>query len=144
MGWIRQGTAAFRRTSAALFLGGWVTFTVLYCVQPLMPVFSREFAVSPVVSSFSLSVTTAALALSMLGMATLSHRLGAKRMMAVSVLLSSCLLLGTALAPSFAWLVCLRAFTGISLAGLPAIAMGYLGEEVHPESLGFAMGLYIS
>ncbi|MEV4422970.1 MFS transporter [Patulibacter sp. NPDC049589] len=32
---------------------------------------------------------------------------------------------------------------GIALAGLPAVAMAYLVEEVHPESLGSSIGLYI-
>lgn len=33
---------------------------------------------------------------------------------------------------------------GFVFAGVPAIAMAYLGEEVDPKSLGIAMGLYIS
>ncbi len=33
---------------------------------------------------------------------------------------------------------------GITLAGLPAVAMAYLSEEIEPKSLGMAMGLYIS
>lgn len=41
-------------------------------------------------------------------------------------------------------LLALRVFQGIVLAGLPAVAMAYLGEEIEPASLGMAMGLYIS
>ncbi len=37
-----------------------------------------------------------------------------------------------------------RALVGLSLAGVAAVAMTYLAEEVHPEHLGYAMGLYIS
>ncbi|HTD06590.1 MFS transporter, partial [Undibacterium sp.] len=36
-----------------------------------------------------------------------------------------------------------RALLGIVLAGLPAVAMAYLSEEIEPKSLGYAMGLYI-
>ena len=37
----------------------------------------------------------------------------------------------------------LRALAGITFAGLPAISMAYLSEEVHPGSIGLAMGLAI-
>ncbi len=55
---IEKGTGAFWWASSALFVGGFVTFATLYCTQPLMPVFSEEFGVSPAVASLSLSVTT--------------------------------------------------------------------------------------
>ena len=37
----------------------------------------------------------------------------------------------------------MRALEGLALAGLPAVAMAYLTEEVHPAALGGAIGLYI-
>ena len=54
------------------------------------------------------------------------------------------LTLAIAFSPSFELLLVLRIIQGITFAGLPAIAMAYLGEEVEPKSLGVAMGLYIS
>ena len=32
---------------------------------------------------------------------------------------------------------------GITLSGLPAVAMAYVSEEVDPKSIGLAMGLFI-
>jgi YNFM family putative membrane transporter len=43
---IHHGTPAFRRTNLALFAAGFATFGLLYCVQPLMPEFSRHYGVS--------------------------------------------------------------------------------------------------
>jgi hypothetical protein len=40
---IHHGTPAFRRTNLALFAAGFATFGLLYCVQPLMPEFSRDY-----------------------------------------------------------------------------------------------------
>jgi YNFM family putative membrane transporter len=57
--------------------------------------------------------------------------------------LASALGLAGALAPSFALLLVLRGLEGLALAGLPAVAMAYLTEEVHPQALGGAVGLYI-
>ena len=69
---IERGTPAFRRTNLALFSAGFSTFALLYCVQPLLPVFSREFGVSAAESSLSLSLTTMFLAASVLIAGSLS------------------------------------------------------------------------
>jgi MFS transporter, YNFM family, putative membrane transport protein len=37
----------------------------------------------------------------------------------------------------------MRALVGLSLSGLAAVAMTYLSEEIHPQHIGLAMGLYI-
>ena len=59
---IHQGTPEFRRTNLALFSAGFATFALLYCVQPLMPVFAREFHVNAAQSSLPLSLTTGLIA----------------------------------------------------------------------------------
>lgn len=140
----QQGTSTFRKTNIALFAGGFVTFAILYCTQPLMPDFSKEFHISPAVASLSLSVTTIALALSMLLIGSLSEVWGRKPIMTFSLLAASILSVLTAFVPNFHFLLAFRVLQGVVLAGLPAIAMAYLGEEIDPTSLGIAMGLYIS
>lgn len=140
----RRGTAAFRKTTFALFAGGFVTFAVLYCTQPLMPEFTREFGISPTLASLSLSVTTATLAVSMLVAGSISEVWGRKPVMTFSLVSASGLALVSAVSPSFPALLAVRVLQGVVLSGLPAIAMAYLGEEIEPQSLGLAMGLYIS
>ena len=39
---IERGTPAFLRTNLALFAAGFAPFELIYCVQPLMPVFSAR------------------------------------------------------------------------------------------------------
>ena len=34
---IAKGTAEFKRSNRALFFGGFSTFSLLYCIQPLFP-----------------------------------------------------------------------------------------------------------
>lgn len=144
MQYLQQGTPIFRRVTLSLFLGGLVTFSVLYCTQPLMPIYTRQFHVIPAVASISLSITTAVLSVSMIVVASLSEAWGRKPVMTVSLFASSLLVFLTAVSPNFYTLLFFRALLGLVLAGLPAIAMAYLGEEVDPASLGIAMGLYIS
>jgi YNFM family putative membrane transporter len=141
---LTEGTPAFRRANGALFAGGFVTFSILYAVQPLIPVFAQEFSISPAMGSLALSVTTASLAVSMLLLGSLSDSWGRKPIMVVSLFLSSSLAMATAWSPNFSSLLLFRLMEGIILAGLPAVAMAYLGEEIAPSSLGTAMGLYIS
>lgn len=58
-----KGTPLFMRTVLALFSGGFATFALLYCVQPMMPALSHEFSINAAQSSLVLSVSTAMLAL---------------------------------------------------------------------------------
>ena len=51
IGGIRVGTPEFRRLRRAMFLGGFATFSLLYCVQPLLPLFSHDWQVSPAQAS---------------------------------------------------------------------------------------------
>lgn len=128
----------------ALFLGGFATFAVLYCVQPLLPLFAREFGVSAMQSSWALSLSTGALSICLLLASILSDRVGRTVTMSTALLVSALSTIACAMVGSFAQLLVLRAVLGVVLAGLPAVAMTYLSEEIEPESLGSAMGLYIA
>ena len=141
---IRGGTPAFRRMSLALAAAGFATYALLYCVQPLLPVFSADLHLAPSVSSLSLSVTTALLAVSMLVAGRLSDVRGRKPLMAISLFAAGILTVSAAFAPNWTLLLVIRALTGVAMAGVPAVAMAYLAEEIHPRDLGAAMGLYIA
>ncbi len=142
--WIARGSAAYRRMNAAFFFAGFAIFSLLYCVQPLLPILAQDFAVSPAASSLSLSLSTALLALAILAAAALSERLGRRGLMFASIATAAFLNIAAAGAPSWALLLAIRALEGIALGGAPAVAMTYLAEEIHPSGLGFAMGLYVA
>jgi YNFM family putative membrane transporter len=142
--YIHHGTPAFRHTNLALFAAGFATFGLLYCVQPLMPEFSRHYGVSEAGAAMSLSLTTGVLAFAMLFAGALSDAWGRKSVMVVSLLSSAVLVLVTAVMPDWTALLVVRTLLGLTLSGLPAVAMTYLSEEMHVESIGLGMGLYIS
>lgn len=143
-GAVRVGTSEFRRINVALFCAGFVTFVTLYDVQPLLPLFAQEFNVSPAVASLPLSFATIALAVGMLIAGTVSETVGRRRVMTVALFLTSLLAMSTFFSHSFESLLILRLLQGLALAGVPSVAMAYLGEEMDAESIGHAMGLYIS
>jgi YNFM family putative membrane transporter len=144
MSYIEKGTKEYNRASIALFLGGFVTFATLYTTQPLLPIFSKEFHVSAPTASLTLSLSTGALALVLLVAAALSDRIGRKQIMVCSMFLTAIIGFLTAFSPNFITLVILRSVLGIVIAGVPSIAMTYVGEEFAPRGLGQIMGLYIS
>ena len=141
---IAAGSSDFKRVNRAMAFGGFSTFALLYSVQPLMPLLARDFALTPAQSSLALSISTAALAISLLVSSVLSERFGRKPMMAASMLSGGLLTLLAAFTSDYNQLLILRALLGFMLGGMPAIAMAYLSEEIEGTSLGLAMGMYIS
>nr|WP_290444565.1 MULTISPECIES: MFS transporter [unclassified Pseudomonas] len=141
--WIEKGTPAFIKTVLALFSGGFATFALLYCVQPMMPLLSREFAINAAQSSLVLSVSTAMLAIGLLITGPISDRIGRKPVMVFALLCAALSTLASAVMQSWELVLATRALVGLSLSGLAAVAMTYLSEEIHPQHIGLAMGLYI-
>ncbi|WP_155801516.1 MFS transporter [Magnetospirillum molischianum] len=141
---IPLGSPDYRRVTLALFLAGFATFSLLYCVQPLLPDFTAEFGVSPAHSSLALSLSTSLLAVAILCAAALSEGLGRRGLMFGSLVAASALNIAAALVPDWTLLLVMRALEGLALGGVPAVAMAYLAEEIEPRGLGRAMGLYIA
>nr|WP_230379829.1 MFS transporter [Pseudomonas putida] len=131
------------KTVLALFSGGFATFALLYCVQPMMPLLSKEFGINAAQSSLVLSVSTGMLALGLLVTGPISDRIGRKPVMVAALGCAALSTIASALMPTWELVLATRALVGLSLSGLAAVAMTYLSEEIHPQHIGLAMGLYI-
>lgn len=140
---IEKGSPLFMRTVLALFCGGFATFALLYCVQPMMPMLSQEYAINAAQSSLILSISTATLAIGLLITGPISDRIGRKTLMVAALFCAALSTLASALMPSWEGVLVTRALIGLSLSGVAAVAMTYLSEEIHPQHIGLAMGLYI-
>ena len=141
---LRAGTRAYRRANLALFAAGLATFALLYSTQALLPALSSGLRLSPARASLTVSAATGALALALLPVSALSEKYGRTTVMTASVFGASLLALAVPFAPDLGVLVALRAAQGVALAGLPATAMAYLAEEVHPSAAPSAIGLYVA
>jgi len=115
----------------------------MYAVQPLLPIFTREFHINAATSSLALSLTTACLALSMLVIGAVAEGWSRKPLMSASLLAAALLTLLSSAVRDWPMFLLIRAIEGVAIAGLPAIAMAYLGEEIHPDDVGVSMGLYV-
>jgi len=141
---IHLGTTAFKKINAALFIGGFCTFAILWGMQSLLPEIAEEFSVSPALSSLVQSSTTLSLAITLLIIGAFAHKFDQKHLMTTSLVVSSILVIFSGFLSSFGLLIAFRILQGITLAGIPAVAMAYLANAIEGKSLGFAMGLYIS
>ncbi|MBP2197794.1 MULTISPECIES: MFS transporter [Pantoea] len=142
--WIERGSPQFMRVTLALFSAGLATFALLYCVQPILPVLSQQFGVSPAASSISLSLSTALMALGLLVTGPLSDAIGRKSVMVTALMLAAICTVISAMMTSWHGILLMRALIGLSLSGVAAVGMTYLSEEIHPRVIAFSMGLYIS
>jgi len=142
--WVERGSAAYGRVSLGLFAAGFATFSLLYCTQPLLPAFARDFRVGAAESSLALSLTTGFLALAIVGAGALSEAVGRRIVMLVSICAAAMLNIAAGLASDWHVLLVARALEGLALGGVPAVAMAYLAEEIDPRALGRAMGLYVA
>jgi YNFM family putative membrane transporter len=142
--WVVRGTPAYRRVSLAFFLAGFASFSLLHCVQPLLPVFAAAFHVGPAEASLALSLSTGFLALAIFCAVPLAESQGRRGLMFGSMALAAGLTLTCALPLGWHGLLAARALEGLALGGVPAVAMAYLAEEIEPPGLGLAMGLYVA
>ncbi|MCU7844833.1 MAG: MFS transporter [Candidatus Thiodiazotropha sp. (ex Monitilora ramsayi)] len=140
---IESRTPAFWRATLALCMGSVMVFSNLYITQPLLPLLRDAFEVTPLQAGMTLSVTTLTLGFCLLVFGPLSDAIGRR----VIILSTLSLLMLTTFAAFFVedynLLLVLRGLQGVFIAGLPAAAMAYMGEEFDPKALLLAVGLYI-
>ncbi|WP_435373952.1 MFS transporter [Staphylococcus nepalensis] len=142
--YVTKGSKTYIKIIVALFISGFTIFSILYSVQLLIPHFTKSFNVSETMASLALSSATLTLAFAMLFFGAISEVLGRKPIMIFSVLSVSILALIQPFLADFNTFLIVRLIQGICLAGLPSIAMAYIGEEISPHNLPEAMGIYIS
>ncbi|OBH65686.1 hypothetical protein A5685_19110 [Mycobacterium colombiense] len=140
----QAGTKGYRRMTAALYGAGLASFAAMYCTQALLPALSANYRITPATAALTVSLTTGMLALSIIPASVLSERYGRTTVMLASGIASSVIGMLLPLSPTLGVLLAGRALHGVALAGIPAVAMAFLAEEVHASSLGSAMGRYVA
>jgi len=141
---VPNAVIAYRRMIVALMAGGLANFSLMYFVQPLLPLLVDVYGITPAESSLALSVTTATITVGLLMAGPLADRFGRVQVMRASLIASGLFGLAAAFAPSWAALLVLRGLLGITLAWFPAAALAYLREETPPGAHGRANAAYIA
>lgn len=118
-------------------------FANVYVTQPLLPTLAREFGISALQSSWTFTVTTLTLGLSLILYGALSDALGRRGIMILTLTGVVACGIGLSLVQDYSGLLVLRALQGLMLGGLPAIAIAYMNDEYSTRALALAVGLYI-
>ncbi|QUX26614.1 MFS transporter [Nocardiopsis akebiae] len=140
----RAGTGAYRRTVIALVAAAVATFAQLWSVQPILPAIAEGFGASASQAALAVSLATGGLAGFTLVWSGAADRFGRARVIGVSLLAATLLGCAIPFAADLWPLLVLRALQGAALGGVPAAAVAYLSEEVHPADAPRATGLYIA
>ncbi|MBM7553608.1 MFS transporter [Thalassobacillus pellis] len=135
---------AFWQALIALTVASIMTFSNIYMIQPILPLFSRQFDVSPTASSLLVSLTILSLIIGLLFFGLISDRWGRGWLMKATILGSMLPLLAMIFAQSFSQLLVLRFIQGFFVAGLPAAAIAYIGEEFEERSVRIGIAFYIA
>lgn len=131
------------RAVAALCLAAVAVFADMYITQPLLPVFSREYGVSPAVAGATISAVVLTIALVSSAYGPLGAVLGQKRVMVWGCALLALSTFACAFAPSFHALLALRAVQGLLVPAVSAVAIAYIGELRGGYDTGSLVGAYI-
>ena len=133
-----------RRANLALAIAGFACFALLYGTQPVLPQLAQAFDISPGAASLSVSAGTAALALLLIPFSLIADRYGRRHLMCFGLFGATLFSLASAAAPDYMLLLLCRAGVGACIAGVPAAAMAYIGEEIPLDGRSRAMGMYIA
>lgn len=128
----------------SLGLASMFTFAAFYSFQPLLPILTEEYSISVSYSSMSMSVTTVSLIAGLIVLGFLSDRNGRVLFIKLSIFLSILPFLIIPFIDSYFVIIILRFVQGFTLAGVPAAALAYIGEEIDLKSSHIATALYIS
>ncbi len=134
----------FWRASIALGLAAFIAFSNLYFTQPLLPIISEEFSVSPLTASLTVSFALLTVAVFFFLYSAVSDAIGRKNVMIGAMLLLFIVTFSIAFVQSFEAFLLLRILQGVFIAGIPTVALAYIGEEFSPRALTVAIGIYIS
>ena len=119
-------------------------YSDLYITQPILPLLSKEFGVAPATAGLTISVVVLMIALVSSGYGSLSDAVGRKRVMVASCVLLAVPTLLCALASSFNMLLLFRAFQGLLMPGVTAVAVAYIGDYFSEADLGPKVGGWIA
>ena len=125
-------------------LCGVCAFLELYCTQPMLPMLARLFHASKTGVGMTVSAATLGVAISAPVFGALAERLPRKKVIVASLVGISLPTLLAATSTSLAQLVFWRFLQGITVPGVIAVLVTYIGEEWPPERVALIMSFYVS
>ncbi len=137
-------TAPSPWAAAAVALCGVCAFFNLYCTQPLLPMLARIFHASKTGVGMTVSAATLGVALSAPVFGALTERLPRKRVIVASLIGVSVPTLLAATSATLPQLIFWRFLEGVTVPGVVAVIVTYIGEEWPADRVALVMSIYVS
>ena len=134
----------YKMALIASLCSGLASYNALYATQAVLPALSEDFGISPSLAALTVSATTGGLALMVIPLSVVSERFGRRRVIQASVLAATLLSIALVTLPSIQSIIAVRLLQGIAVAGVPAVTMAFLSEEIDGRYLPRIMGFYIA
>lgn len=137
-------TAEYRRFVIAFLAAGTATFAQMYSPQGILPMIATDLNISASESSLAVGAATLGVAFGVIPWARISDHIGRVMTMRVSIIAAVVVGLVVPFVPEFGGVLALRFVEGLLLAGLPAVALTTISEEIAVGAVGMAAGSYIA
>ena len=134
----------YRRILIGLVAAGIATFAQIYSPQGALPVIARSLETDAATAALSVSLATLGVACAVIPWSWVADRIGLLTSMRIAITSSAVFGVLVAASPSLEFLLAIRFLEGVALAGLPALAVAYLHEEIHVKYAAVAAAAYIS
>lgn len=134
----------YKMALIASLCSGLASYNALYATQAVLPALSEDFGISPSLAALTVSATTGGLAFMVIPLSVVSERFGRRRVIQASVLVATLLSIALVALPSIQSIITLRLLQGFAVAGVPAVTMAFLSEEIDRRYLPRIMGFYIA
>lgn len=134
----------YKMALIASLCSGLASYNALYATQAVLPALSEDFGISPSLAALTVSATTGGLAFMVIPLSVVSERFGRRRVIQASVLVATLLSIALVALPSIQSIITLRLLQGFAVAGVPAVTMAFLSEEIDRSYLPRIMGFYIA
>src|SRR5512146_133186 len=138
----RQAPSAL--AAAAVTLCGVCAFLELYCTQPMLPLLEEIFHASKTAVGMTVSAATLGVALAAPVFGALAERLPRKRVIVFALLGVSVPTLLAATSANLGQLIFWRFLQGVTVPGIIAMVITYIGEEWPPDRVALIMSFYVS
>ena len=138
------GSGRYRRIRAGILLTGLSIFAQLYFFQPILGGLTSAFSIEGASASLTVSMGTVGMSIGLFTAVFAGDLIGRRRLMVVSMLVSSVVTIAHVLVGSYPLLLALCLVKGVVLSGVSAVALPYLTEEIAPQRLGQVIAVYLS
>lgn len=130
--------------AVAVTLCGVCAFLGLYCTQPMLPMLEALFHASKTAVGMTVSAATLGVAVSAPIFGALAEKLPRKRVIVIAVIGVTLPTLLAATSTTLGQLIFWRFLQGITVPGIIAVVITYIGEEWPPDRVALIMSFYVS